>query len=54
MEQELSDHHGTVRCPWAGPHDDYRAYHDNEWARPVVEEVALFERLCLGGFQAGL
>ena len=54
MEQELSDHHGTVRCPWAGPHDDYRAYHDNEWGRPVVEEAALFERLCLEGFQAGL
>lgn len=54
MEQELSDHHGVVRCPWAGPHDDYRAYHDNEWGRPVVEETALFERLCLEGFQAGL
>ena len=32
----------------------FRSYHDNEWGRPVVEEAALFERLCLEGFQAGL
>jgi len=54
VEQERSDHHGVVRCSWAGPHDDYRAYHDNEWGRPVVEEAALFGGLCLEGFQAGL
>ncbi len=29
-------------------------YHDLEWGRPVVEERALFERLCLEGFQSGL
>jgi len=31
-----------------------RAYHDDEWGRPVVGESALFERLCLEGAQAGL
>lgn len=32
----------------------YEAYHDEEWGRPVVGEAALFERLALEGFQAGL
>ena len=32
----------------------YRAYHDDEWGRPVVNDVRLFEKLCLEGFQAGL
>ena len=30
------------------------AYHDDEWGRPVSDDAALFERLCLEGFQAGL
>ena len=45
---------GRVRCPWPGDHDDYLAYHDNEWGRPVVDDVRLFEKACLEGFQAGL
>jgi DNA-3-methyladenine glycosylase I len=32
----------------------YRAYHDEEWGRPVVDERGLYERLCLEGFQSGL
>jgi len=43
-----------VRCPWPGEHDDYLAYHDHEWGRPVVDDVRLFEKVCLEGFQAGL
>ena len=42
-----------MRCSWATG-DEYLAYHDEEWGRPVVDEDALFERLCLEGFQAGL
>ena len=43
----------STRCSWAtGP--EYLSYHDDEWGRPVVDEDALFERLCLEGFQAGL
>jgi DNA-3-methyladenine glycosylase I len=43
----------SKRCSWAqGP--EYLAYHDEEWGRPVVDDDALFERLCLEGFQAGL
>ena len=45
---------GVIRCPWPGDHDDYRAYHDDEWGRPVVDDVRLFEKACLEGFQAGL
>jgi DNA-3-methyladenine glycosylase I len=32
----------------------YAAYHDQEWGRPVTDEVALFEKICLEGFQVGL
>ncbi len=45
---------GAVRCWWPGEHDDYRAYHDDEWGRPVVDDRKLFEKICLEGFQSGL
>lgn len=45
---------GLLRCPWALGSPDYLAYHDEEWGRPVTGEAALFERLSLEGFQAGL
>jgi DNA-3-methyladenine glycosylase I len=45
---------GRPRCFWAGSQPDYLAYHDLEWGRPVHDEVRLFEKLCLEGFQAGL
>jgi DNA-3-methyladenine glycosylase I len=45
---------GLARCGWAGSQPDYAAYHDLEWGRPVHDEVRLFEKLCLEGFQAGL
>jgi len=32
----------------------YAAYHDDEWGRPVHDDTALFERVCLEGFQVGL
>jgi DNA-3-methyladenine glycosylase I len=44
---------GVVRCPW-GDLPALREYHDTEWGVPVRGESALFERLCLEGFQAGL
>ncbi len=43
-----------TRCWWSDGAEDYRAYHDLEWGRPVVDDVRLFEKLCLEGFQAGL
>src|SRR5688572_3304184 len=43
-----------VRCPW--PKDDplYVAYHDDEWGVPEYDDRALYEKLVLDGFQAGL
>ncbi|WP_432558973.1 DNA-3-methyladenine glycosylase I [Granulicoccus sp. GXG6511] len=41
-------------CPWPGAHPDYRAYHDDEWGRPVRDDQRLFEKLVLEGFQSGL
>ncbi|WP_040837641.1 DNA-3-methyladenine glycosylase I [Nocardia brevicatena] len=43
-----------VRCPWSVDSQIYRDYHDQEWGRPLHGDDALFERLCLETFQAGL
>jgi DNA-3-methyladenine glycosylase I len=45
---------GLVRCAWAGSAPDYLAYHDHEWGFPVADDVRLFEKLSLEGFQSGL
>ena len=43
------------RCPWPTPGDEvYEAYHDEEWGVPEYDDRALFEKLILDGFQAGL
>ncbi len=43
-----------IRCGWAGSAPEYCAYHDDEWGRPLRGVTAMFERLCLEGFQSGL
>src|ERR1700733_1800439 len=45
---------GVARCWWADSAPEYRAYHDTEWGFPVDDDVRLFEKLSLEGFQAGL
>jgi DNA-3-methyladenine glycosylase I len=45
---------GLVRCPWPGNDPLYVAYHDEEWGVPEYGDRALFEKLILDGFQAGL
>src|ERR1700734_588882 len=45
---------GRLRCPWGLSAPEYLAYHDEEWGRPVRGDTAIFERLCLEGFQSGL
>jgi DNA-3-methyladenine glycosylase I len=45
---------GRRRCAWCGTDPLYVAYHDEEWGRPVHDDQALFEMLCLEGAQAGL
>lgn len=55
MTQGLRAHpDGRQRCWWCGDDPLYVAYHDSEWGRPVHDEVRLFEKICLEGFQAGL
>jgi DNA-3-methyladenine glycosylase I len=50
MEQQI------VRCPWRGMAgvDIYEAYHDTEWGVPERDSRALWEKMVLDGFQAGL
>jgi DNA-3-methyladenine glycosylase I len=45
---------GLNRCPWSGQDPIYVAYHDTEWGVPERDDRALFEKLILDGFQAGL
>ena len=45
---------GLSRCPWPGLDPLYVAYHDEEWGTPEFDDRALYEKLMLDGFQAGL
>jgi len=45
---------GRTRCGWCGDDPLYVRYHDEEWGLPVADDVRLFEKLALEGFQAGL
>ena len=45
---------GICRCKWCGTDTVYVAYHDTEWGVPEYDSRALFEKLQLDGFQAGL
>src|ERR1700676_571100 len=45
---------GLYRCPWPKQDPLYVAYHDDEWGVPERDDRALFEKLVLDGFQAGL
>ena len=51
----LTHEDGLRRCVWSGDSDPvYIAYHDDEWGVPERYDRALFEKLILDGFQAGL
>ena len=43
-----------ARCPWGDSTPRYAAYHDDEWGVPEYDDRALYEKLMLDGFQAGL
>ncbi|HTL41636.1 MAG TPA: DNA-3-methyladenine glycosylase I [Pseudolysinimonas sp.] len=45
---------GRGRCAWGAHDPEYRRYHDQEWGVPLHGDRALFEKLSLEGFQAGL
>lgn len=50
----IHGHDGRPRCFWCGQNEQLTRYHDEEWGRPVADDQALFEKLCLESFQAGL
>ncbi|HSX51376.1 MAG TPA: DNA-3-methyladenine glycosylase I [Cellvibrio sp.] len=45
---------GKPRCKWCAAAPEFFEYHDREWGYPVADDVRLFEKLCLEGFQSGL
>ena len=45
---------GLSRCNWAGSAPEFLDYHDREWGFPVTDDIRLFEKICLEGFQSGL
>jgi len=42
------------RCRWCGAAPEFLHYHDTEWGYPVTDDIRLFEKICLEGFQSGL
>ncbi|MET1053170.1 MAG: DNA-3-methyladenine glycosylase I [Mycetocola sp.] len=42
------------RCAWVGTDAEYQRYHDEEWGTPLLGDRAVFEKISLEGFQAGL
>lgn len=45
---------GKPRCAWCAATEEYVEYHDQEWGFPVADDIRLFEKICLEGFQSGL
>ncbi len=43
-----------IRCPWGTSDPMMIDYHDDEWGKPLRDSRALWEKLMLDGFQAGL
>jgi DNA-3-methyladenine glycosylase I len=55
MKSAILHENGLHRCPWPGKNDAlYIKYHDEEWGMPERDDRALYEKLILDGFQAGL
>jgi DNA-3-methyladenine glycosylase I len=54
MSAPLLHADGLQRCPWPRQDPLYVAYHDQEWGVPELDDRALYEKLVLDGFQAGL
>jgi DNA-3-methyladenine glycosylase I len=54
MREATAGPDGRFRCPWSLGSDEYLSYHDEEWGRPVRDDIGVFERICLEGFQSGL
>ncbi len=49
-----TDETGQTYCTWRTAAPQYPHYHDHEWGVPVADDIQLFEKICLEGFQAGM
>ena len=49
-----TDETGLTGCTWRMAAPEYLRYHDHEWGVPVADDIRLYEKICLEGFQAGL
>ena len=54
MRSLLPGPDGKLRCWWCVSTPEYVRYHDEEWGLPTADDVRLYEKICLEGFQAGL
>jgi len=49
-----TDDTGQTHCTWRMAAPEYPRYHDQEWGVPVADDIQLYEKICLEGFQAGM
>ncbi|AUZ46756.1 DNA-3-methyladenine glycosylase I [Pseudomonas orientalis] len=49
-----TDEAGRTHCAWRNAAPQYPHYHDHEWGVPVADDIRLYEKICLEGFQAGM
>ncbi|NMM45346.1 DNA-3-methyladenine glycosylase I [Rhodospirillaceae bacterium KN72] len=54
MAKTVEGPDGRPRCAWCAAAPEFFAYHDREWGFPVGDDIRLFEKICLEGFQSGL
>jgi DNA-3-methyladenine glycosylase I len=54
MNDTIPGPDGKSRCGWCAVTEAYFDYHDKEWGYPVDDDIRLFEKICLEGFQSGL
>lgn len=54
MSRTVPGPDGRPRCGWCAAAPEFFDYHDHEWGFPVVDDIRLFEKLCLESFQSGL
>jgi DNA-3-methyladenine glycosylase I len=54
MNATIQGPDGKPRCRWCAAAPEFLHYHDEEWGYPVADDIRLFEKICLEGFQSGL
>ena len=54
MSDTVKGADGKLRCKWCDAAPEFLGYHDSEWGFPVSDDIRLFEKISLEGFQSGL